>query len=277
MARVPLNSVALPEPVLDEILSAGSAYVLAPNSSTESTVYADSSGTTALTQPIDHVRTGLRGFVEPGSYKIERRGRYATVDLFGSESAPSSMNHHRDYSLGYCTLAGGFYAANTDNLALTSGTVIFSRLEPVRHSFTFNNFVIHVGQTESATETDQRIGLYTSDGTTMTRVAITAASTTLLETDDIRVASPLASSAEYTLVPGVTYWVAIISVATTAGTVVGLARTGIGAATETAAATEFPTPAYTLGSQTALDATEAISGMTASWNVPLVYLTYVAA
>lgn len=186
--------------------------------------------------------------------------------------AESQKDHLIQPALGLHSLPGGIYGANTDNLALVSGRVVFARLPSPPTAKVITHIEAHVGQTESATETDQRLGLYRTDGTNLIRLGQSAASTTLLETDDIAVSAAL--STEVLVDPDWTLWAAILSVASTAGTLVGFALAGIGAATEAPATTSHPIRAYTLGSQTALDATEAISGMTATSNIPWLFARY---
>ena len=60
----------------------------------------------------------------------------------------------------------------------------------------------------------------------------------------------------------------------TRGTLCGVTLAGIGAATEAPATSSHPVRAYTLAAQTALDATEAISGMTAVSNIPWAFARY---
>lgn len=184
----------------------------------------------------------------------------------------SRQNHMIDPALGLHSLRGGIYDADSDNLALVSGTVIFTRLPSPSEPKTISHIEAHVGQTASATVTDHRLGLYKTSGTNLVRLGVSGASTTLLATDEIAVAAALATPVIVN--PADVLWAAVLSVATTAGTLVGKTLASIGAATAAPAATSHPIRAYTLAAQTALDATEAISGMTASYNIPWLFARY---
>lgn len=285
MARVPLKYIPLHPTVRGVADREGSIYVYNYGTTTATTVFQDSTGATALTQPITYSATRpTDGWVEAGEYTIATSSSILKqdIDLQSGDglAVSTAVNHHApDQTLGVCTIPDGFYGCNTDQVTLTSGTVIFAKLPPIYRPIVADTFYTHVGATESASETDQRLGLYTSDGTTFTRVALTAASTTLLETDDVQVSGALTTNgtdaASYTLVPGVEYWAAILSVATTAGSVIGRGLNGIGVTTtttETPTAATVPILAKTLAGQTALDATEAISGTTSSWIVPYIFI-----
>lgn len=177
-----------------------------------------------------------------------------------------------DEDLGLHTLPMGFYGANSDNIALASGTVLFARLPPPPGVKTISHIHAHVGQTESATETDQSLGLYRKEGANLVRLGVSGASTTLFEVDDDPVNAELGTPV--VVGPSDELWAAVLSVATTAGTLVGFALTGVGAATTKPATTSHPIRAYTLAAQTALDATEAISGMTAVGYIPWLFAQY---
>ncbi len=112
--------------------------------------------------------------------------------------------------------------------------------------------------------TDVRVGIYTTDGTTLTRVAVSAlAASGVMDTANTRYEVPVVP-ATVILNPGQVYYVAYLSVATTAGSLQGwVEATNI----VSPVAADGPPPMYTLAGQTALDATEAISGLTASWDL----------
>lgn len=269
MARAPLSGVYLPGKLREAIRLTGTCYVYAAGTTTAATVYGAESGAGTITPPValNSGTNDIVGYVEAGYYDLSAAGVTHRVQV-GSQD--SKLSHLRDYTKGLSTLPNGYYDCNSDLVTLTSGTVIFAKLEPVINTIDVDTISLIVGQTESATETDQRVGIYSFNGTTFTRVGISGASTAMLETDDTLVANTLASG-PFTLSPGTNYWAAVLSVASTAGTLVGFAPTGIGAATPAPSALEHPVPAYTLAGQTALDATEAVSGMTASYIIPWMF------
>lgn len=177
-----------------------------------------------------------------------------------------------DRSLGLCSLPQGLYSANSDNLTLTDGAVLFVRLPSPVEPKLVTHMEVHVGQTESATETDQRLGLYRKQGTNLVRLGLSGASTTLLETDDVNASAELGT--HVWVGPNDELWGAVMSDASTAGTLVGLTLAGIGAATETPSTTSHPVRAYTLAGQNALDASEAISGLTISRSIPWMFARF---
>ena len=270
MARAPLSGVYLPGKLREAIRLTGTCYVYTAGTTTAATVYGAESGAGTLTPPVvlNPATDAIRGYVEAGYYDLSAAGVTHRVQIGSNDR---KLSHLRNYSLGLSTLPDGYYSCNSDLVTLVSGTVIFAKLEPVLSTMSVDTISLIVGQTESGTETDQRVGIYSFDGTTFTRVGISGASTAMLETDDTLVPNTLASG-PFTLSPGTDYWAAIISVATTAGTLVGFAAPKIGAATPPPSILEHPVPAYTLASQTALDATEAVSGMTASFTIPYMFV-----
>ena len=107
-------------------------------------------------------------------------------------------------------------------------------------------------------------GLYTTDGTTLTRVAATANTTSgLLDANNTRYDEAL-SPATTVLNPGQVYYVGILVDATTAGTTQGYVEP---ASVVSKVAADGPPPMYTLAAQTSLPATQAISGLTAAWDL----------
>lgn len=113
--------------------------------------------------------------------------------------------------------------------------------------------------------TDVRCGIYTTDGTTLTRAAVSAlAASGVADTANTRYEVPLVP-ATVVLNPGQVYYVAYLVVAgVSAGTLQGWVE-----ATNVVSpvAADGPPPMYTLAGQTALDATEAVSGLTAEWDL----------
>ena len=107
-------------------------------------------------------------------------------------------------------------------------------------------------------------GLYTTDGTTLTRVAATANTTSgLLDANNTRYDEAL-SPATTVLNPGQVYYVGILVDATTAGTTQGYVEP---ASIVSKVAADGPPPMYTLAAQTSLPTTQAISGLTAAWDL----------
>lgn len=284
MARAAIRNIVFPGRFQGEADRTGSFYVYATGTTTAATVYQDATGATTLTQPISFgYNRHINGFLEPGEYAFAPS---ASAPMFTTQvGAAYTPANHLLSETAVSTVPGGFWGCNTDTVSLTSGTVIFAKFPFIHRPITVAGLYTHVGATESGTETDQRLGLYSSDGTTLTRIGLTAASTTLLETDDVQVGGNFTTNGTdattVTMVPGTEYWGAIISVATTPGTVIGLDLEGIGVTTQT---TETPTvavlataPARTLAAQTALDASEAISGTTASLIIPYIVASATAA
>lgn len=107
-------------------------------------------------------------------------------------------------------------------------------------------------------------GIYTTDGTTLTRVAKTADTTSgLLDANNTRYEEDLVP-ATVILNPGQVYYVAILVNATTGGTTQGYVEA---ASIVSETAEEGPPPMYTLAAQTSLPATQLISGLTATWDL----------
>ena len=117
--------------------------------------------------------------------------------------------------------------------------------------------------------------LYTTDGTTLTRVDTTADTTSgFLDTNNTRYEQGYVTGTVI-LNPGQVYYVGIIVNASTPGTVQGFVEAA-NIVSETAE--EGPPPMYTLAAQTSLGATHAISGLTATWDlVPSVTIKGTAA
>lgn len=108
-------------------------------------------------------------------------------------------------------------------------------------------------------------GLYTTDGTTLTRVAATADTTSgLLDGNNTRYDEALVP-ATTVLNPGQVYYVAIlVNASVSAGTTQGYVEA---ASIVSPTAADGPPPMYTLAAQTSLPATQAISGLTATWDL----------
>ncbi len=106
--------------------------------------------------------------------------------------------------------------------------------------------------------------IYTTDGTTLTQVATTAELTSgLLDTNHTRYDQALVPATTI-LYPNTVYYVAILVDATTPGTTQGYVEAA-NIVSKTAA--DGPPPMYTLAAQTSLPETQAISGLTAAWDL----------
>jgi len=118
-------------------------------------------------------------------------------------------------------------------------------------------------------------GLYTTDGTTLTQVAETDETTSgFLDSNNTRYEIDL-DPATVVLNPGQVYYVAILVDADTPGTTQGFVEPSN---VVSPTAEEGPPPMYTLAAQTSLPATQAISGLTAAWDlVPSVTIKGTAA
>lgn len=117
--------------------------------------------------------------------------------------------------------------------------------------------------------------LYTTDGTTLTRVDTTADTTSgFLDANNTRYEQGYVTGT-VVLNPGQVYYVGIIVNAGTAGTTQGFVEA---ASIVSETAEEGPPPMYTLAAQTSLGSTHAISGLTATWDlVPSVTIKGTAA
>jgi len=106
--------------------------------------------------------------------------------------------------------------------------------------------------------------LYTTDGTTLTRVAATADKTSgLLDTNHARYDEAFVP-ATTVLNPGQVYYVGILVNADTPGTTQGYVEA---ANIVSKVAADGPPPMYTKASETSLAATYAISALTAAWDL----------
>lgn len=106
--------------------------------------------------------------------------------------------------------------------------------------------------------------LYTTDGTTLTRVAATADKTSgLLDANNTRYDEALVPATTI-LYPGVVYYVGILVNATTPGTTQGYVEA---ASIVSPTAADGPPPMYTKASETSLAATYTISALTATWDL----------
>lgn len=271
--RVPLSNVVIPGAIQNYLIAEGTATLLA-SSGAAATVYASSTGTSTLTStavPYSRALGTLRGFVTPGEYTLRTASGFDWK--FEATPGDSLVGDPGLYAWEDPTLSCQnfpYMGINSASCTTTSGTVKFVRIRPKSHVTAAK--IVSFSGTAIATITNSYVGLYTSDGTTMTRVAVNATNTTsgLWDTNNTAYRQAL-NPATVVLEPGIDYFVAMLVVATTGGTHFGFVKTSN---TPAVAATEVAPPMYTLAGQTALDATEAISGMTAAYDlVPWVAVT----
>jgi hypothetical protein len=263
MARAPLSDVYLTSRLRGRINTLGTCYVYQPGTTTEASVYIDSSSATTITQPLSFnvSRDALPGWVEVGEYDLAAGGKTQPVEVTAGDTAanvPSAVDSWGDSSLGAFNFP--FRDINTVAVASTDGTAMFVRLVP-RQKTTAAKVVVRSGSTAAGTITKTVCGLYTTDGTTLTRVAASTTNLTssFLDSTNTRYAQAL-TAATNIVYPGTVYYVGLLVDATTAPTYQGWAKT---ANVVDPTAADAPPFMYTIAGQTDLDATEAISGLTA--------------
>lgn len=266
--RNALKNVALTQHMVDAARTAGGAYVYNFDTTTEASVYSSAADTSAETQPMSYNDSyGLEGYVEAGRYTVSAGGVTQNVEVHNQIESTLM-----DPDLGVSTLPRGFYDINTD-IVPSTGVAHFVKLQPVYTATAVDTFAIHTGATADNTITFSRCGLYTTDGTTLTRVALSAADATCGATASVRDTWTIVgeSPATYTLQPNTDYYWAFLWTATTAPSIYGMGLSPGGAAVGAPTATQHPSRCYTIAAQTALDATETISGLTASFVIPYVH------
>lgn len=271
--RVPLSNVVIPGAIQNYLIAEGTATLLA-SSGAAATVYASSTGTSTLTStavPYSRALGTLRGFVTPGEYTLRTASGFDWK--FEATPGDSLVGDPGLFAWEDPTLACmnfPYYQINSASCTTTDGTAKFVRIRPKTHITAAK--VVSFSGTACATITATKVALYTSDGTTLTRVAINSTNTTsgLWDTNNTAYRQAL-NPATVVLEPGADYFVGMLVDAGTAGTHFGWVKTSN---TPAVAATEVLPPMYTLAAQTDLDATEAISGLTAAYDlVPWVAVT----
>lgn len=263
MARAPLSAVYITGPLKERIRRDVTCNVYLPGTTTAATVYAASTGTTTVSNPVTYVpsRDALLGWVDAGEYDLSAGGKTQPIEVTAGDSAvgvPGAFDTWQDESLGGFNYP--FRDINSVAIASTDNTAMYIRLVP-RFKTTAAKVVIRSGSTAAATITATKVALYSTDGTTLTRLAINTTNTTsgLLDSTNTRYAQAL-NPATNIVYPGVVYYVGVLVDATTAGTTQGWAKT---ASVVDPTAADAPPFMYTLAAQTDLDATEAIAGLTA--------------
>lgn len=271
--RVPLSSVVVAPFMRDLIIQDNNTVSVLASSGAAATVYASSTGTSTLTSTAVGYDRGtgmLRGYVVPGEYSLSARGY---VWYFEAGAGDGVVGLALDYAWEDPTLACmnfPFQAINSMAATSTDETAKFVRIRPKAHITAAK--IVSASGTAIATITGSFVGLYTTDGTTLTRVAVNATNTSsgLWDTNNTMYRQAL-SPATTVLQPGQDYFVGMLVDATTAGAHAGFVKT---TNMPDVAATEVLPPMYTLASQTSLPTSQAISGLTAAYNlVPWVAVT----
>jgi hypothetical protein len=87
MARAPLSDVYLHSRLRGRINTLGTCYVYHPGTTTEATVYIDSSSATAITQPLTFnvTRDSLPGWVNAGEYDLSAGGKTQSVEVVAGD------------------------------------------------------------------------------------------------------------------------------------------------------------------------------------------------
>jgi hypothetical protein len=267
-----LSDIFIHGKLMERIRRDGTCTVNTPDGN-EATVYAAATGTTTVDNPVPYKtsRDALEGWVEVGEYALVAGGKtqYVDVNAGDNSSAAGSLSSLVDPALA----AMNFPYNQINSIAVTGGdnVAIFVRVIP-QAKITAAKIVTNSGSTAAATITKTVVGLYTTNGTTLTRVAASTTNLTsgLWDTTNTRYAQALVP-ATTVLNPGQVYYVGLLTDATTANVFQGYSKTANVVVPTTA---EAPPAKYTLAAQTDLDATEAISGLTAGFDlVPWVAIT----
>lgn len=272
MARAPLSDVFIHGKLMERIRRDGTCTITKADASS-ATVYAGSSGATTVANPVPYKpsRDILEGWVDAGEYALTAGGRTQFVEVTAGDN---SLTAAPVGSLVDPALAAMNFPYNQINsVAVTGGdnVAIFVRVVP-QAKLTAAKIVTNSGGTAAGTITKTVVGLYTTDGTTLTRVAASTTNLTsgLWDGTNTRYAQAL-NPATTVLNPGQVYYVGLLTDATTANTFQGYVKTANVVVPTTA---EAPAGKYTLAAQTDLDATEAISGLTAGYDlIPWVAIT----
>lgn len=272
MARVPLRDVVLTDQFKGQARLEGAFYVYQAGTTTAATVYGASTGTTTVTQPVpynDYV--GQVGWVEAGEYTLSCRSFTMNVSCDGGDavSAPTQAPFNTPL-----LAAQNFPYNNINSMACTT-TSQLAKFVKVVPSATLASVgkVVSASGTAIATITGSFVGLYTSDGTTLTRVAVSATNTSsgLWDTNNTMYRQAITPTTN-TIYGNQTVYVGMLVNATTGGSHAGFVKT---TNLPAIASTELSDPPmYTLAAQTSLPASTAISGLTAAYDlVPWVALT----
>jgi hypothetical protein len=88
MARAPLSDVFLHSRLRGRINTLGTCYVYHPGTTTEASVYIDSSSATTITQPLTFnvSRDALPGWVNAGEYDLSAGGKTQPVEVTAGDA-----------------------------------------------------------------------------------------------------------------------------------------------------------------------------------------------
>lgn len=129
MARAPLSTIFLHGKLKERVRRIGTCYVYQPGTTTEVTVYAGATGSTAVTQPVPFVaaRDGLEGYVNAGEYDLSAGGKTQpiTIDAGDAALAPTPSD---DFLSVYNACPQE--AVPSVSATTTSQTIKFVRLVP---------------------------------------------------------------------------------------------------------------------------------------------------
>ena len=149
----------------------------------------------------------------------------------------------------------------TSSLTIATGTMRYVQFVPVQ-DITVSSIAISSGSVSSATVTLARFGIYAINGSSLQLVARTASDTTIFNTASTVYTRSLDTTggypATYTLTAGTRYYVGLIVVGTTAGSI---ANTTLLAAQLTALS---PALSYSLAAQSDLPTAPTIASLTVS-------------
>lgn len=238
------------------------------------TVYSDSTGTGTITStavPFNAVLDSVEGWVEPGEYQVSVSGITQPVDVMAGDGLsippvqPTALLEPATSCQNF-----PYYQCNSIAATTTSQTAKFVRIVPQAEITAAK--VVSASGAAIVTITGSFVGLYTTDGTTLTRVAVNSTNTTsgLWDTANTMYRQAL-NPATVKLSAGTVYYVGMLVNASTAGAHLGWVKVSNQA---DVAATEVPVPMYTLAGQTSLPTSQAIAGLTSAFNlVPWVAIT----
>jgi hypothetical protein len=153
MARCALKNLVL-HPMFRGVADReGSIYVYQPGTTTAATVYQDSTGATALTQPITFNSTKfLDGFVEAGEYTLATSSSRLTTAIEASagdsgSASPQAVEPTQDPALSVSNMP--WYRINSVAATTTSQTLKLVRIVP-RQKITISKVVVVSGSTAVA-------------------------------------------------------------------------------------------------------------------------------
>lgn len=205
--------------------------------------------------------------------RIQNVGDGTSVDLL-SPRTPADLRRYwfQRYIVLGDSVAGANAGSNSldttkanADMSLTAGVVLWTGIE-LGEGETFTGLTYYSGATAANTPSNQVVGLYSSDGTTLTQRAISTDLTTTAWAASSAQAFTFTSS--YTTAAAGVYYLAIVVAGTGAPSLAG--RQPLNAAVANVDATKVYGTSGT--SATTVPTTQALSGVTASNIVPFVKL-----